>query len=388
MKFNKLNINIYLLGIILLLTAMLLLDKRFLPAKSPVPRFSPGNADLISTVMSYIKTDYLEEPNPVRVTEGAYRGLINSLDPLSAYLDKELASKYLNRKTPVKGTGLAVFKKYGLFPMVVAVREDSPAGRAGLKVGDNLSAINDRNTMSLSLLETSLLLEAEPGAGDQPPVKLRVLRGNETLEIEVARDYLFRDDLKFSAGPSGLVILRPTSIYQGLSAEISKALKARLKTRPAPKAAVLDLRDCWGGDYEEARKVINLFIMAEEAARIESRDQKQVLACPDSPEFPNLRLFVWVNQASAGPAEVVAGVLRDLNRAKTIGLETPGLAGISESFPLSDGSLVVLTTAVFALKSGARLWDDSLPLDVKLPYSESMDKLYQDKTLNFLAAKD
>lgn len=386
MKFNKLNV--YLLVIILLLTAILLLDKRFLPAKSPLPQFSPSNADLVSTVMNYIKTDYLEEPNPARITEGAYRGLINSLDPLSAYLDKDLASRYLNRKIPVKGTGLIIFKKYGVFPMVVAVMENSPAAVAGLKVGDNISAINDRNTMNLSLLETSLLLEAEPGPNGQPPVRLRVLRGSETLEIQVNRDFLLRDNLKFSAGPSGLVVLHPTSIYQGLAAEISKTLKARLKTRPVPRAAVLDLRDCWGGDYEEARKLINLFIKVEEAASLESRSQKQVIACSDSPEFPNLKLFIWVNQATAGPAELVGGVLKDLNRAQTIGLETPGLAGVQESFPLADGSLVVLTTAVFSLKSGTKLWDNSLPLDVKLSYSESMDKLYQDKTLSLLSAKN
>lgn len=386
MKFNKLNV--YLLVIILLMTAVLLLDKRFLPAKSPIPQFSPGNAELISTVMNYIKTDYLEEPNPVRITEGAYRGLINSLDPLSAYLDKELTSRYLNRKTPVKGTGLIVFKKYGVFPVVVAIRENSSAALAGLKVGDNISAINDRNTMNLSLLETNLLLEAEPGSNGESPVKLRVLRGSETLEIEVRRDFVFKDGLKFSAGPSGLVVLRPTSIYQGLSNEINKTLRERLKTRPAPKAAVLDLRDCCGGDYEEARKLINLFISAEEAGRLESRNQKQVLTCPDSPEFPNLRLFIWVNQATCGPSEVVAGVLKDLNRARTLGLETPGLAGIVESFPLADGSLVVLTTAIFSLKSGTKLWDNSLPLDEKLNYSESMDKLYQDKTISLLAARN
>ncbi len=386
MKFNRLNV--YLLIIILLLTALLFLDKRFLPAKSSVPQFNPGNAELISTVMNYIKTDYLEEPNPARITEGAYRGLINSLDPLSAYLDRDLASRYLNRKTPVQGTGLIIFKKYGLFPMVVAVREKSPAALAGLKVGDNISAIDDRSTMNLSLLETNLLLEATPGSGGQSPVKLRVLRGSETLEIEVKRDFLYQDELKFRAGPSGLVVLHPTSIYQGLSDEISKVLRARLKTRPAPKAAVLDLRNCWGGDYEEARKLINLFIKAEEAASLVSRSQKQVLALPDSPAFPDLRLFIWVNQATGGPSELVAGVLKDLNRARTIGLETPGLAGIAESFPLSDGSLAVLTTAVFSLKSGIKLWDNSLPLDVKLTYSESMDKLYQDKTLGLLSAKN
>ncbi|MDH7493679.1 MAG: S41 family peptidase [Candidatus Saccharicenans sp.] len=385
MKFNKLNV--YLLVIVLLLTFMLLTDRKFLPAKNPLPQFSPSNADLIGTVMSLIKTDYLEEPNPVRITEGAYRGLINSLDPLSAYLDKDLATRFLNRKEPVKNTGLVIFKKYGLFPMVIAVAENSPAAAAGLKVGDNISAINDRSTMTLSLLETRLLLEADPGANGPQPVRLRVVRGRETLELEVSRDFSWKDSLNLKGGPSGLIILQPTSIYEGLAREVRRTLGPRLKTKPAPRAAVLDLRDCWRGDYEEARKLINLFVRAEEAGYFESRTQKQPLSCPEQPAFSQLRLFIWVNQASCGPAEVVAGVLKDLNRAQTIGLETPGMAGLQESYPLSDGSLVVLTTALFSLKSGTRLWDNSLPLDAGISYSENMDKTYQDKTLNLLAAK-
>lgn len=386
MKFNKLNF--YLVAIILLLSALLFLDKRFLPARSPVSRYGVSNADLVATVMSLIKTDYLEEPNPARITEGAYRGLINSLDPLSAYLDKDLAAGYLNRKEPVRNTGLVLFKKYGHFPMIVAIRENSPAAVAGLKVGDNISAINDRNTTNLSLLEVRLLLEDDHGSGGQNPARLRVLRGIETLDLEVNRDFILKNSLKFSAGPSGLVVLRPTAIYEGLSREISKTLAARLKNKPLPGGVVLDLRDCSDGDYEEARKLVNLFAKAEEAGYFESRGQKQPISCPENPEYPELKLFIWVNQATWGPAEMVAGVLKDLNRARIIGLETPGLAGIQESFPLPDGSLAVLTTAVFTLKSGLRLWENSLPLDVKLSYSEKMDQTYLDKTLGLLVSKN
>lgn len=385
MKLNKLNV--YLLLIVLFLTVMLLTDRKFLPAKNPLPQFSPSNTDLISTVMSLIKTDYLEDPNPIRISEGAYRGLVNSLDPLCAYLDKDLATRFLNRTGQVRSTGLVIFKKYGLFPMIIAVAKNSPAAGAGLKVGDNISAINDRSTMTLSLLETRLLLEAEAGVSGPQPVRLRVVRGSETMEVEVSRDFSWKDSLEFKAGPSGLIILHPTSIFEGLTRKIRHTLTARLKTSPVPRAVALDLRDCWDGDYEEARKVINLFVRAEEAGYLESRNQKQPLSCPEEPAFPQLRLFVWLNQATCGPAEVIAGILKDLNRAQTVGLETPGLAGLQEYHPLSDGSLVVLTSAVFTLKSGIRLWDKSLPLDARISFSEKMDEAYLKKTLNLLASK-
>ncbi|MGB9893919.1 MAG: S41 family peptidase, partial [Candidatus Saccharicenans sp.] len=323
MKFNKLNL--YFLLIILLLATLLLLDKRFLPAKNPVPKFAPNDSELINTVMGLIKTDYLEEPNPVRTTEGAFRGLVNSLDPLSAYLDKELASRYLNRQNSAKSAGLILYKKYGLFPVVAAVFENSPAARAGLKVGDNISAINDRSTLTMSLLEVNLLLEAGQPKEELQPVKLRVVRGSETLEVQAVRDFSFSPSLKIISDQPELLRLRPSSIYPDLSQEITRSLTAAFKKQSPPKGLVLDLRDCATGDYGEARKLINLFLKADQIGFFEKRGQKQPLACPDHPAFPNLKLFLWVNQATFGPAEMVAAVFQEFQRAKVIGIETPGL---------------------------------------------------------------
>lgn len=383
MKNNKLNI--YLLIIILALTTLLILDKRFLPGKSPSPQFSRSNADLISTVMQLIKTDYLEEPNPFRTTEGAFRGLINSLDPLSSYLDKDLSARYLNRRPPVKNTGLVLYKKYGLFPVVVAVAENSPAAAAGIKVGDTISAINERNTLNMSLLEVNLLLEASSDQ-DEQPVKLRVVRNDNTLEFQIARNFTFPQGLKINTDKSGLLILKIPAINPDLSQEIKKSVAANLKKNGNNlKGLVLDLRECLGGEYEEAARVINLFLKAEEIGYFERRGQKEPVSCPENPAFPHLKLFVWVNQATFGPAEMIAGVLQEQKRAQVIGIETPGLVAKQQPFAINDGSLAVLTTAVFSLKSGTRLWEKSVPLDVKLTYSEKMDQTYLDKTRGLLS---
>jgi len=385
MKNNKLNI--YLTVIILALIAILVLDKRFLPGNSPRPQLSRSNADLIGTVMQLIKTDYLEEPNPIRTTEGAFRGLINSLDPLSAYLDKGLAARYLNEKKSPASTGLILFKKYGIFPVVTGVRQNSPAAKAGLKVGDNISAINDKSTLNMSLLEVNLLLEtAEPESNK--PIKLRVVRGNDTLEFQVIPDFVIAPELK-AEEKSGLILLKTPSIYTGLSQEIKKDLSSSLKSKTANiKSIVLDLRDCQDGNYEEAVKTINLFLKAEEIGYFERRGEKKSLSCPQKALFPDQKLVIWVNQATCGPAELVAAVLQDFKRARVIGVETPGLVGKQESFPLPDGSLVVLTTEIFSLKSGVKLWDNSIPLSTKLPFTSNMDKVYLDTTKKLLSSNN
>lgn len=386
MKNNKLNI--YFLVIILGLSALLLLDKRFLPGRSHLPQRDPSSAGLIGTVMHLIKQDYLEEPNPIRTTEGAFRGLVNSLDPLSAYLDQDLAQEYLNQKSPASNTGLILYKKYGLFPVVAAMAENSPAAKAGLKLGDNISGINDRNTLNMSLLEVNLLLESNQEKNVQP-VKLRVVRGNETLEFQVEPNFPSDRSLKVKREKSGILLLKPSAIYPELSQEIKKLLSASIKQGAGNLGAVvLDFRDCFKGDYDEARKIINLFLKAEEAGYFEKRGEKEPLSCPESPVFPQQKLIVWVNQATFGPAELIAGVLQDFMRGKAIGIETPGLVGKMEQFPLSDGSLVVLTAAVFRLKSGTKLWDNSVPLEAKLTYSENMDQIYLDKTRSLLKSVD
>jgi len=385
MKNNKLNI--YLTLVILILLAVLLLDKRFLPGKNGSPQFARSNTELIGTVMELIKTDYLEEPNPVRTTEGAFRGLVNSLDPLSAYLDKDLAARYLNKKNLNLSTGLVLYKKYGVFPVVVAVLENSPAEKAGLKVGDNISAINDRNTLNMSLLEVNLLLEAEANEATAP-VKLRVVRGTETKEFMVEKNFKPQNSLQTTTDKSGLLILKPSSIYNGLAQELKRSITAGLKNPLKAKAIILDLRNCYNGQYEEAPKIINLFLRDDKIGYFEKRGQKEYLSCSQVPVFPSEKLFIWVNQATFGPAEMMAGVLHDLKRAKVIGLETPGLVGRQEKFPVSDGSLVVLTTSVFFLKSGTKLWDTSVPLDEKLTYAEKMDQAFLEKTKNMLSRPD
>jgi carboxyl-terminal processing protease len=340
---------------------------------------APRGFDLLESLMHHIRNDYLEERDPVRTAEGTYRGLVNSLDPLSAYLPKELAAAYKARTGRETEPGLLVLKRYAAFPQVVAVVPGSPAEAAGIKTGDILSAIGGRNTLSMSLAEVDLLIR---GSGPET-VKLRFLRDNDTLDLDVARALLFPEPYAFERAAGKPAVLRVRRLVPSLVDELKRSVVPALKGRATP--LVLDLRSCQGGDLEEARKLANLFVRAADAGHFEGRGGlKDIVTLPDAPALGALPVVIWVDAGTAGPAELAAGILQEIRKVKVVGFATSGLVGRTTLFPLDDGSAVLLTSGIFALPSGRKLWDDGLTPDAAIPIDKLNEKTYLEKTLPLL----
>jgi len=336
---------------------------------------APKGFELLDSLMRLVRNDYLEERDPVMTAEGTYRGLVNSLDPLSAYLPKELVAAYRARTGKELEPGVVVLKRYAAFPQVVSVVEKSPAEAAGIKMGDILSAVAGRNSLSMSLAEVKLLLQ---GNGPEP-VKLRVLRGNETLDLSVPRALLFPAPYTFTRTAGKPAVLRIHRMALSLVSELKRSVVPALKGKAAP--LVLDLRGCQDGDLEEARKFANLFVKTADAGHFESRGgAKEVVSLPDDPELRTLPLVVWVDAGTAGPAELAAGILQEIRKVKVVGFATSGLVGRKTLFQLDDGSAVILTSGVFALPSGRKLWDDGLVPDTAIPIDKLDEKTYLEKT--------
>ena len=182
--------------------------------------------ELLDSLMSHIRNDYLEERDPVQTAEGTFRGLVNSLDPLSAYLSKDLLAAYEGRTGQETETGIVVLKRYAAFPQVVAVLEKSPAETAGVKMGDLVSAIGGRNTLSMSLTEVKILLRGT----DERPVDIRVLQGNDTHNLSVPRALLFPAPYTFSRTVGQPARLHVHRFDAGLAAEIKRDVVPALKT--------------------------------------------------------------------------------------------------------------------------------------------------------------
>jgi carboxyl-terminal processing protease len=351
----------------------------YVPAAAQVRR----DIDILGTVIRYIKTDYLEVPDAKKTMAGAFEGFINALDVLSAYFDKAAVTKYgAARTAPLKGVGAIVFKRSGAFPLVIGVVEGSPADKAGVKLGDYLSALDERSTLNWSLSEIGLYLkDAAPS-----PVTLRVIRETTTKDIPVTRGDVYPKALTFTAQAGTAGILKVHHLYAPLAAEAARSVVSQLKGRVQP--LILDLRDCHEGDPAVVQAFLNLFVSGDKAGWFEKKSgEKAALELPQAALLGSLPVIVWTNQATMGPAEIVAAVLKDRRQAKVVGIETPGLASVQELFPLDAGDALLLTTGVFVTGSGQKIWGKGVEPDVKIDLAKTTAKDYLEKTLALLAGR-
>jgi carboxyl-terminal processing protease len=361
------------------LILLVLLGRSFLPGTSPAGQ-SDKDFALVRSVADLIKNDYVEERNADQTMGGAYRGLVNSLDPLSAYLDKDTLAVYeADRRSPLKETGIILFKRYNLFPQVLSVIEGSPAEKSGIKPGDSLSAFDDHSTLAMSLVEARLALKS----AQDKPVRIRVLKETATQEVVVGRKTLSDGPVRWTESNGGPLLLT-VGTTQGAAQALRGSLAKRLKAAKGP--IVLDLRRCAEGTVPEAIKLVNVFLKIDSAGALERRDLRENLACPEAPLVESVPLVVWTGPATIGAAEAAAGLLQESKRARVVGFETIGLASRQSIFRLEDGSALLLTSGLYVLPSGRKLWDKGVVPDLPLESGKSDTASYLKKTQE-LAAK-
>lgn len=375
---NKIKIAFVTIGIAACL--FFLLERDFLPGLSN--KNSPEEQlKLIGNAAYLIRDEYVEEPNPTLTMEGAFRGLVDSLDVGSSYLNKEALAKFEQRKeATLFEPGLILYKSYGRFPVIIGVKENSPAEREGIKVGDTLSAIDGKSTLPMSMLEANLFLKSK---ADQS-IKLKILRGSETKHIHIGKLLLAKEAYGFEASQGSSGILKINRFFPPCTQKIKEDLLPKLETQTKP--LILDLRDCSEGEIEEAQSFLNIFLQREEIGYFEKRGgQRESLSLSEKPLLGELPVIIWTNQATIGPSEVVAGVLSKFREAKIIGRKTPGLVSKKELIPLEDGSGLLLTSAVYYLNEEKAIWNEGIKPDVEIEIDRTTSQTYLEETIKLLS---
>ena len=309
-------------------------------------------------VLQHIQTDYVEDPNIPAVTDGALRGLLESLDAESSYLSPTDYKSYKEDKGGRAQVGINVSKRYG-YATVVSVVPGSPADKANLNDGDIIESIGDHDTRDLSLAIIQLMLEGAPGS----QLQIAVIRPRQaapqkiTLNRMVVSEPAMSDTLYEN---SSILDLKPYILDHEHVQQVEQKLKSM--SHSGTKKILLDLRDVSAGDEAEGVRLANFFLQSGTIATLQGQkfSKQTFTAEPSKTLNATAPLVVLVNRGTAGAAELVAAAILDNKRGDLVGEKTFGEGSQQKTFELPDGGAVILSIAKYASPSGKKIEDEAV----------------------------
>lgn len=318
--------------------------------------------EVYSEVLSRVQSEYVEEPNIPKVTDGALHGLLESLDSNSSYLTPDDYKAFKDHKSQGKGDiGAVVSKRFG-YADVVAVLPDSPAEKAGIEQTDIFEKIEGKSTRDMSLQEIRNALSGAPGTsvnaevvhGRQPaePEKISITRA--IVPIPAVADKMMEADIGY---------VKAEALTKGKAQDISGKIKALEKA--GAKKILLDLRNCAEGDESEGIAVANLFLNHGTITYLQGQKfPRQTFNADPAKAITNLPLAVLVNRGTSGAAEIVASAILENARGDVVGDKTFGDGSVAKTFELPDGGALILSIAKYYSPSGKAIQDAAVTPNV------------------------
>lgn len=317
-----------------------------------------------SEVLTRIKQEYVTEPNLNKVTNGAIRGLLEALDPYSTYLNPQEYQDYVEH--PQKGpadVGVYLTKRLG-YATAISVLPGSPAEKGGVKPGDLIDLIDNTATRELSVVQMQRLLEGAPGS----QVTLTIVREarGEPQKITLTRAVLNMPPTVARIVDDGNGYIRAATFNKGRTTEISAKVKEL--TASGARKVILDLRNCAGGEVQEALNTASLFIDKGLLAYVSGqRYPRRDLTAHTAGPVVKLPLAVLINQFTAGPAELVASAVLNNRRGEVVGVRSFGVGVYQKLVPVGDGSALLLSVAKYYGLDGKAIHDNGVTPSVLEP---------------------
>lgn len=322
-------------------------------------------ARLFAEVLHKVRSDYIDEVPYEELIEMAIRGMVAGLDTHSAYLDAEEYEEILiSTAGSYSGVGLNVSIEHNQV-VVVAPFDGTPAKRAGIRSGDIIISIDDMPVVHDNLGETISRMRGKPGTR----VKIVVSRADvaEPLSFDLERTHIRVASVKGSMLEPGYGYLRISQFSDNTGAELEDALRELMKEAGGRlDGLILDLRDNPGGVLDSAVEVADVFLNSGLVVSANGRadDARFSMSARRGDLLHGARLAVLVNSGSASSSEIVAGALKDLNRATIVGSQTYGKGSVQTVMPLSGGRALKLTTSRYFTPSGESIHERGITPDI------------------------
>jgi carboxyl-terminal processing protease len=308
---------------------------------------------VFTDVLGLLQKEYVEETNSNELMYGAIKGMLETLDPHSAFMPPNMYKEMQEEtKGRFEGLGIEITIKEGILAVVSPI-EDTPAFKAGILAGDQILKIDGDSTKNLTLMDSVKRMRGPKGT----QVTITIMREGfvKPRDFTLTRDVIPVRSVRHELLEKQYGYIRLSQFQEKTEGELDKALKAlEEESKGSMKGLVLDLRNNPGGLLDQAVKVADRFIESGLIVSMEGRreDQKMKFFAHSQGTIARYPLIVLVNGGSASASEIVAGAIQDHGRGILVGTQTFGKGSVQTIFPLKDGSGLRLTTARYFTPNG------------------------------------
>ena len=366
--------------IIIFLFSFLILNKSFAETEKNIYE----KIDLFSEVLNKIDKEYVESVNQSDAMDAAINGVLQSLDPYSAYMSPEVFND-MQTETSGKfgGLGIEVGMEHGVVKVISPI-DNSPASRVGVKAGDYIVKINDIQVQGKSLTEAVEIMRGPVGSDIKITVRRRGVK--KAIIFKITREIIKIESVKSKYIDNSVGYLRLTSFNENSGDQIKDKIKEFNKKKDI-KGYILDLRNNPGGLLSQAIKIADFFLENGEIVSTKSRkiSENRRWFAKKGDLTKGKTLIVLINEGSASASEIVAGALKDHKRAILVGENSYGKGSVQSIIPLKNKGAIRLTISKYYLPSGKSISEVGVTPDIEI--EESSDAFVintdTDNQLNF-----
>ena len=340
--------------------------------------------DLFSEVLEKINKEYVEDINQSEVMDAAINGVLQSLDPYSAYMSPE---SFENMQTETSGEfgglGIEVSMEAGVVKVISPI-DGSPADEVGVKAGDYIVKINEHQVQGKTLTEAVDLMRGPVGSDIE--ITVRRKNAKKAIVFKITREIIKIQSVKSKKINDNIGYIRLTAFNENSSTQIKKKINEFTKDKKI-KGYILDLRNNPGGLLSQAIKISDFFLTNGEIVSTKSRKESENRRWfANKGDIINGKvLIVLINYGSASASEIVAGALKDNKRAILLGENTYGKGSVQSIIHLKNNGAIRLTISKYYLPSGKSISEVGITPDIEV--AEDGDEFRinteKDNQLNF-----
>jgi carboxyl-terminal processing protease len=321
--------------------------------------------DLFGEVLENIKKEYVDDVDQSKMMDSAINGVLQSLDPYSAYMSPELFKEMqTDTRGEFGGLGIEIGMEAGVVKVIAPI-DDTPAEKAGIKAGDYIVKIGKEQVQGKSLMEAVKLMRGPVGTS----IDLTIRRKNvkKPLEFKITRKIIEIRSVnsKIISNEKNIGYLRLKSFNENSDNQFLQSLK-KFEKNPKIKGYVIDLRNNPGGLLTQAINITDFFLNDGEIVSTKGRkiSETRKFFARKGDEIRGKPIVVLINNGSASASEIFAGALKDHKRAIILGENSYGKGSVQSIIPLKNGGGMRLTISKYYLPSGKSISEVGVTPDI------------------------